>query len=150
MQLSKFSDYGFRILIFAGTKRDVCTTAEIAKAYQISQNHLVKIVHRLESLGLIATKKGKNGGFCLIEDPASIRLGGLLRVLEQNMDLVECFSRNDDHCRITESCRFKYILQRAMDEFIQYLDTYTLADLLLPSKPLQKILLYSQGNELAQ
>lgn len=150
MQLSKFSDYSFRILIFAGTKKDVCTTAEIAKAYRISQNHLVKIVHRLESLGLIATKKGKHGGFRLIEDPANIRLGGLLRMLEQNMDLVECFSRNDDQCRITEGCRLKYILQRALDEFIGHLDQFTLADLLKPSKPLQKILLSSLRNELVQ
>lgn len=150
MQLSKFADYGFRVLIFAGTKKELCTTAEISKSYRISQNHLVKVVNHLEKLGFVKTKKGKNGGFELVEDPKQIRLGGLLRALEQNMDLVECFSRNDDQCRITDSCRLKHILQRALDEFVGHLDHYTLEDLLQPSKPLQKILLQAQGSELAQ
>lgn len=93
MQLSKFGDYSFRVLIFAGTKNDLCTTEEVSKSFEISRNHLVKVVHRLEKLGFLKTKKGKHGGFMLSEDPSMIRLGQLFQVIEQNLDLVECFSK---------------------------------------------------------
>ena len=59
MQLSKFGDYSFRVLIYAGTKKSLCTTSEISKAFEISQHHLVKVVHRLEKLGYLKTKKRK-------------------------------------------------------------------------------------------
>ena len=83
MQLSKFGDYSFRVLIFAGTKNEVCTTEEVSKAFKISRNHLVKVVHQLEKLGFLKTKKGKHGGFMLSEDPSMIRVGKLFQVIEK-------------------------------------------------------------------
>jgi Rrf2 family nitric oxide-sensitive transcriptional repressor len=80
MQLSKFGDYSFRVLIFAGTKNDLCTTEEVSKSFEISRNHLVKVVHRLEKLGFLKTKKGKHGGFMLSEDPSMIRLGNCFKL----------------------------------------------------------------------
>lgn len=145
MQLSKFGDYSFRVLIFAGTKNSVCTTSEISKAFNISQNHLVKVVHRLEKLGFLKTKKGKNGGFMLRVDPSTISLGTAFQAIEQNLDLVECFSRETNHCVINGNCRLKSLLHNALDQFIDFLNQYTLKDLLQPAKALQKILLNQEG-----
>ncbi len=141
MQLSKFGDYSFRVLIFAGTKNDLCTTDEVSKAFEISRNHLVKVVHRLEKLGFLKTKKGKHGGFMLSEDPSMIRLGKLFHVIEQNLDLVECFSKETNQCRITGCCQLKGILHEALKKFVEVLNQYTLKDLLKPNKPLYQILL---------
>lgn len=141
MQLSKFGDYSFRVLIFAGTKNDLCTTEEVSKAFEISRNHLVKVVHRLEKLGFLKTKKGKHGGFMLSEDPSMIRLGKLFQVIEQNLDLVECFSKETNQCRITGSCQLKSILHEALEKFVKVLNQYTLKDLLQSNKPLYRILL---------
>jgi Rrf2 family nitric oxide-sensitive transcriptional repressor len=141
MQLSKFGDYSFRVLIFAGTKNDICTTGEVSKAFHISQNHLVKVIHSLEKLGYIKTKKGKNGGFMLSMDPSEIRVGDTFQAIEQNLDLVECFSKDKNQCNINGNCRLKNVFHRALNQFIEVLNQYTLKDLLQPSKPLQKILL---------
>ena len=141
MQLSKFSDYSFRILIFAGTKNQLCTTSEVSKAFNISRHHLVKIIHRLEKLGFLKTKKGKNGGFQLNVDPSSIKIGKTLTIIEQNFDIVECFSSDKDQCKITSNCRLKHALHAAMGKFIDELNRYTLNDLLQPSNQLYRILL---------
>jgi Rrf2 family nitric oxide-sensitive transcriptional repressor len=141
MQLSKFGDYSFRVLVFAGTKNDLCTTEEVSKAFDISRNHLVKVVHRLEQLGFLKTKKGKNGGFMLGMDPSKILVGKVFQEIEQNLDLVECFSNKTNQCRINGRCRLKGVLHEALEKFIEVLNQYTLKDLLQPNKPLYRILL---------
>lgn len=141
MQLSKFGDYGFRVLIYAGTKKSLCTTSEISKAFGISQNHLVKIVHRLEKLGYLKTKKGKKGGFTLSQDPSEILIGNAFQSIEKNLDLVECFSEEMNQCVINDNCRLKHIFHRALEQFVVCLNRYTLKDLLQPTKQLEKILL---------
>lgn len=145
MQLSKFGDYSFRVLIYAGTKKALCTTSEISKAFEISQNHLVKVVHRLEKLGYLKTKKGKNGGFTLSKDPSKILVGDAFQSIEQNLDLVECFSEEINRCVINDTCRLKHVFYRALEQFIGCLNQYTLKDLLQPTKQLQEILLNDWG-----
>ena len=145
MQLSKFGDYSFRVLIYAGTKKSLCTTSEISKAFEISQHHLVKVVHRLEKLGYLKTKKGKNGGFILSKDPSEVLVGDAFQSIEQNLDLLECFSKEMNQCVIHDACRLKHVFYRALEQFIGCLNQYTLKDLLQPTKQLEKILLNDWG-----
>ncbi len=129
MQLTVFTDYGLRSLMYlAAHPERLCSVKEIAEHYGISRNHLVKVVHRLAQLEYIVSTKGKGGGIRLAGDPKSLKLGDLVRVLEPNMNMVECFDRETNTCRIVSGCQLKHFLFDASQAFIDHLNKHTLAD----------------------
>jgi Rrf2 family nitric oxide-sensitive transcriptional repressor len=131
MNLTRFSDYSLRVLIIAGTYPDrLLTIAEIASTYDISENHLMKVVHRLAQLELLDTVRGKGGGLRLARQPADINLGWVVRQSEQGQPLVECFDQVHAHCKIAPACRLKNMLHQAEEAFYTVLDQFTLADVL--------------------
>ena len=128
MQLNKFSDYALRILMYVSATRSTpYTIAEIAENLQVSQNHLVKIVHFMAKQNWIITTRGKGGGICL--NPASLnaRLGDLLRVLEGDQPIVDC---NSPPCVLRSRCGLKGILNQAHEQFYASLNQYSLGDVL--------------------
>jgi len=129
MQLTIFTDYGLRSLIYLAIHTDRrCSVREIAEYYEISRNHLVKVVHRLSQLGYITSSKGKGGGIAMAVEPEKVKLGDLIRALEPNMDIVECFNKDLNTCRITGTCQLKHYLFDAKKAFLTSLNTRTLAD----------------------
>ncbi len=128
MQLTLFTDYALRSLIFLAARPEkISSVKEIAEHYGISRNHLVKVVHRMATLELIESSKGKGGGIRLAGDPSAMRLGDVVQKMEQ-MDIVECFNKDTNTCRISEVCRLKHFLFEASRAFIETLNKYTLAD----------------------
>jgi Rrf2 family nitric oxide-sensitive transcriptional repressor len=129
MQLTIFTDYGLRSLMYmAAHPERLCSVKEIAEHYDISRNHLVKVVHRLAQLGYIESSKGKGGGIRLAHKPATLKLGDLVQQLEPHMNLVECFNTETNTCRISKKCQLKHYLAEANKAFIATLNQYTLAD----------------------
>lgn len=106
----------------------LCTVKEVAKYYNISQNHLVKVVHRLSQLGYIKSSKGKGGGICLLKKPENINLKELVVNLEPNLTLVECFDDANNNCFISNVCGLKKIMHESLDAFTDTLGKYTVAD----------------------
>lgn len=129
MQLTIFTDYGLRALMYLAARPEkMCSVREVAEHYGISYNHLVKVVHKLSQIGLISSAKGKGGGIKLAVRADTLRLGDLVRMLEPNMDLVECFDKDRNTCRITSSCTLKHYLFDAGKAFIDNLNLHTLED----------------------
>jgi Rrf2 family nitric oxide-sensitive transcriptional repressor len=141
MRLTSFSDYSLRVLIYLGTAPGrLATIDQVAQAYGISANHLMKVVHHLGRLGCIETVRGKGGGMRLARAPAEINVGQIVRASEDSLALVECFEGGAGDCRIERSCVLKHALTEALQAFLKVLDGYTLADLIAPARPLTRIL----------
>ncbi len=130
MMLTRFSDYALRVLMYAAVRgREPFSVSEVAGAYDLSKNHLAKVVNHLVRIGHLKARRGRGGGVWLGRDPKTIRLGALVRLTENESPLVECFYARTNQCRLTPSCRLKGALQRALEAFYQRLDEETLADL---------------------
>lgn len=129
MQLTRFTDYGLRTLMYlAARPEEKSSVKEISEHYGISRNHLVKVVHRLSQLGYIETMKGKGGGIKIAQGTEKLRLGDLITQLEPNMNMVECFDAKTNTCRITGSCQLKHYMFEATNSFVDTMNKYTLAD----------------------
>ena len=132
MQLTLYTDYSLRVLVYLGLKDEgLSTITEISDNYEISRNHLVKVVHNLSNNGFIHTVRGKGGGMRLAFKPDEINIGTVVRATENNFNIVECFDRENSGCPITSVCALKGALKEASRNFISVLDRYTLADVLV-------------------
>ncbi|MEQ1273539.1 Rrf2 family transcriptional regulator [Acinetobacter ursingii] len=128
MQLSKFTDYALRILMYVSRPSEMpYTIAEIATDLRVSQNHLVKIVHFMAKQEWIITTRGKGGGLRLNPKALDLTLGKIVRILQGDHQIVEC---NTPPCVLRSHCGLKGILDDALESFYQTLDQYTLADVL--------------------
>ena len=136
MRLTRYTDYSLRMLIHLGLRQDrLCSIREVAEAYGISENHLMKVAHQLGLHGFVRTVRGRGGGLALARPAADIRVGEVVRRTEEDMALVECFSP-EGTCPIAGVCTLQATLGEALEAFMAVLDRYTLADMLVPSGPM--------------
>jgi len=134
MRLTAFTDYGLRMLMrMASEPSRAFSTAELAQEFHLSRNHLSKIMQCLAQAGMVATRRGGGGGATLARLPQEIRLGDVVRLLEEGQALVECFAADGGNCTITGCCRLKARLRAAEAVFLAHLDRSTLADIALPT-----------------
>lgn len=147
MQLTRQTDYAIRVMMFLGIQKDdrLVTISDIAYHFDISRNHLMKIVHRLGQKEYIQTVRGKYGGLRLERNPNSIKLGELVRDFETTLDVVDCKKLT---CPITGSCDLKPIMQKAQEAFLAVIDEYTLQNLLNNPADLRSLLGIDESNEL--
>ena len=129
MQLTLHADYSLRILIHLAAHPDRLVDAgELAQAYGVSRHHLVKVGSKLAHLGYVEAVRGRNGGLRLKKQPGLIVVGAVVRRVEPDFDIAECFDRGRNTCPIAPACGFKGALAEARDAFLRVLDGYTLAD----------------------
>jgi len=139
MRLTHYTDYALRLLLQLAADGRRWTVAEVAARYGISRHHLTKIAHDLARAGIVRATRGKGGGLELAREPAQVRLGELVRLLERDLDLADCFE-DAVSCPIREICRFRTALLEARDAFLASLDRWTLADLAGPAGELRRAL----------
>lgn len=141
MQLTLYTDYSLRVLIYLGTHREeTVTISEIAESYGISRNHLVKVVHHLAGAGFVHTTRGKGGGLRLARPAEEINLGQVIRSTEGGFDLVECMDKERNTCPISQMCSLKGVVREALAAFTGVWDRYTLADVLQNRNQLVRVL----------
>jgi Rrf2 family nitric oxide-sensitive transcriptional repressor len=140
MQLTLHTDYALRVLIYLTLQPEkIVTIDEITDFYEISRNHLVKVVHNLSNKGFISTSRGKHGGMQLSRSPEEISIGDVVRQIEANFDIVECFNPDSKKCRVVPICNLKSVLQQANENFLSFLDQYSLAEAIKPNSQLKRM-----------
>lgn len=141
MQFTVFSDYSLRVLIHAALRAPARVTIdEVAGAFGISRNHLVKVVHGLSKSGHLATRRGIGGGFTLAVPAEQIMLGRVVRLTEAEETVISCKDRNNRLCRIFPACRLRGVLDEAAAAFFAVLDGYSLKDLMQQTSEMNKLL----------
>lgn len=140
MKLTRFTDFSLRVLIYLGLEdRQRVTIREISDAYDISRNHLMKVVSNLTRLGYLEARRGPGGGLKLARPAADINLARVITDIEEDMHLVECFCESG-RCAIKPVCRLRDALERALAAYLAELERYTLQDLLEPKAELSRLL----------
>lgn len=141
MQVSRYSDYAMRVLMFAALKESALATVdEVATEFAISRHHLVKVVHALGRGGFLITRRGVGGGFRLARPPEEISLGAVMRLTEVAESMVDCQDGPEVACRILPVCRLRGVFDQAGEAFFAVLDRYTLATLVRPKTELKELL----------
>lgn len=141
MQLTAYTDYSLRVLMYLAVHEDgLSTIAEMASVYGISKNHLMKIVHQLGQEGFIETVRGRGGGLRLGQPPKRVKLGDVVRQMEPHFNIVECLDPATNHCPITPACGLSRVLVEAREAFLAVLDRYTLADIIQEKDALTQLL----------
>jgi Rrf2 family nitric oxide-sensitive transcriptional repressor len=140
MKLTRFTDYSLRVLIYLGLKDDArVTIREISDAYGISRNHLMKVVSLLTRMGYLDARRGPGGGIALARPAGEIVIADVVRDMEDDLNLVECFCE-DGTCIIQPMCKLKMVLSQALAAYLKTLERYTLLDLLRPRNQLIEVL----------
>lgn len=141
MRLTVQTDYALRVLMHVALQgNELVQIADIAKDFDISRNHLVKVTHGLAKQGYLETVRGRNGGIRLGKSAHDIRVGQLVRDFEPDFKLVECYEKESSACRIQSACVLQDVLNEALQDFLNRLDGVTLAELIQPRRELQSLL----------
>jgi len=130
MHITQHTDYALRVLIHLGSNTDrVVTIREISACFDISRSHLMKVVNQLIREKFVIGTRGNGGGLRLGYAAAAIVVGDVVRRVEPDMKLVECFAEGCN-CILDPNCKLKSTLANALQAFLRALDQVTLADLL--------------------
>ncbi|TKB46879.1 nitric oxide-sensing transcriptional repressor NsrR [Ferrimonas sediminicola] len=145
MQLTSFSDFAFRSLLYMATlpQGELTSITRVTEIYGVSRNHMVKVINKLGHAGFVKTVRGKKGGICLAKAPEEIGLGEVIRALEP-LQLINC---GEPYCKILPACRLKQVLTEATNAFLATLDRYTLADMLANNSELKALMIPAETIE---
>lgn len=141
MRLNLQTDFALRTLMHLAVNTDRrVTISEISATFGISQNHLMKVALALSHEGFIVTERGRAGGLSLARAASDIQVGLVVRRMEGNAALVECFPGGAGGCRIAPACRLRGALAEALESFFAALDSHSVEDLVRANAPLREML----------
>ncbi|MFN3651676.1 MAG: RrF2 family transcriptional regulator [Armatimonadota bacterium] len=132
IRLNLSTDYALRTLLFLASRPGGhCSTREVAEFYEISADHVSKVVQTLARAGVVRAERGRGGGIRLARKPADVTVGEIVELFEGPVALLACVN-TDDVCTIQPSCRLRLILDDAGRQLILRLRQVTLSDLAVP------------------
>lgn len=133
MRLLSSTDFSLRLLLrLAEAPGRHQSTEVLATAIGVPRNHVQKIVQGLAEGGFVRTLRGAHGGVMLARDAGAIRVGAVVRHLERDQALVECFRPDGGACCMERGCRLRPVLARAREAFFAVLDATALSECLPP------------------
>ena len=109
---------------------ELCTVEQLANVLQVSEHHLKKVIHKLAKTDYLISTKGRAGGLRLGLQPEQINLGDVLKITEDNMNIVACLHDENSCAFITGECKLKKVIGQSLERFIEEFSHYTLKDIL--------------------
>lgn len=138
MQMTMYTDYSLRVLMYLAERPNKHTTVnDVVQFYEVSHNHMMKVVQNLSVCGYVNTTRGRKGGISLAKKPQNINIGAVIKRTEKTMDIVECFDPQSNDCVIRSTCKLQGILRNAKSSFMAVLNDFTVADLLIDANVTQ-------------
>jgi Rrf2 family transcriptional regulator, nitric oxide-sensitive transcriptional repressor len=143
MRLTLHTDYALRALIrIAIADGKLITINEIAHCFDISKQHLMKVVNDLGRKGYLDTVRGRGGGIRLRRRPRDINIGQVVRDTEE-INVIDCLGRRG-YCPIQDVWVLRGVFGDAIEALLAVLDAYTLADLIKQQRAVSSLLLIDQ------
>lgn len=138
MHITRFTDLSLRVLMYLTytPRRTLVTVTELSERFEWSRNHMVKVVHFLSLKGWICTLRGRSGGIALAKRPSEYRMGDVVRTLEAQSPLIDCF---EPKCPLAPECSLRVTLNDALEAFYAKLNEKTLEDLAAEQNTRNKI-----------
>ena len=133
MRLLASTDFALRTLMLLADShsRQPLSVENLSRLLgNLSRNHLHKIVQNLAAMGLVRTIRGNGGGVILAAEPSTVRVGTLVRQLEGDQAVVECYRSDGGACTLSAGCRLRGFIGDAREDFYRRLDQHTIADCL--------------------
>ena len=130
MRLNRASDFALRILLLLGKLDDPISVDGIATTLGLAKSNVMKIVAKLSAAGLVTTQRGPKGGVTLGQSADRIRVGQVVRTIENDLAVVDCLNEGPCSCIYVPRCALKPAILAATEAFFECLDDYTLASLL--------------------
>ncbi|WP_299670313.1 Rrf2 family transcriptional regulator [uncultured Polaribacter sp.] len=133
--LSKKTKYGIKALTYLGRQGNKIPVqiATISKSENISLKFLESILLTLRKNGILASKKGKGGGYYLLKEPSEIPMTSIMRILEGPISMVPCVSLNFyekcDDCPDETACAVHKLMIQVRDNTLKIFRNTSLADL---------------------
>ena len=131
MLISTKGRYALRMMIFIAARPDAKSISlkTIAEDEGISMKYLEQLARAMLAAGLLTSTRGKNGGYSLSRDAADISVGDIIRAAEGDVAPVACLVVDGSECPRADICS-TVSFWRGLDDIIdEYIDRYTLADL---------------------
>lgn len=141
MRLTLRTNLAMRTLMFCAVNPGrLVRKAEVAAYCNASENHLAHVIVDLANMGWLHTTRGRHGGLQLGLPPEEIDVGKVMRQLEGTVPFADCFDEGEGRCPITEHCRLRAVLLKAVDAFYGALDGVSLAALTKDNDGLAELL----------
>jgi len=113
----------------------LCSIGEMSRTYDVSHNHLMKVVNALAHDGFIKTVRGRAGGMHLARPPEQITVGEVVRRTEQGFELADCSG-----CSLSPACGLTGVLAKGMQAMLAVFDSFTVADLLTDKDAMRRLM----------
>ena len=135
MKLSKRGEYGMRTLINLGIAREmgreVLSASDLSTGDNLPLKFVEQILADFRHAGIVGTKRGKFGGYFLRKDPAEIKMGDMVRLLDGMLAPIPCASEafyQPCTCADEDHCGLRMLMIDVRNAVSNILDRYTLAD----------------------
>ena len=135
--ISQKMKYALKALMVLADEREEGGQAlrieEIAKRAGVPKRFLEHILLEIRNAGIIASIRGRAGGYILIKDPATVAISELLRLIDGPMAPLPCLSRRSyercEDCVDEETCRIRKVFAEVFWSYLVLIESLTLADL---------------------